>query len=151
MKGGKYLAEVAPAPPVEPPAFPMHVVKISDVIEILRRSGPKIPCFEDLKAEGKLIQRKSDDDGRVIFFSHTWLGFREPDPDGVKMLLLRNLLQSLLEGKLQIMGYCHSESWQKGLTIKPATLQRDYADGFIWLGSALDRRTLPPSPVSSLS
>lgn len=133
MSAAKKYKVVAPAPPPEePPAFPMHVMKISDVLEVLHRGG-QLPCFEDLKAEGKLIERQPGDAGRVIFFSHTWLGFRHPDPSGVKMQLMGQLLQSLQAGKLKVLGYCHSETWQKGLTIPSSTLQRDFADGYIWL------------------
>ena len=74
MSARKYKVEVAPEPPaikeVEQPNFPMHVVKISDVVEVLKREGP-LPCFEDLKAEGKLVERKPGDAGKVLFFSHS--------------------------------------------------------------------------------
>ena len=126
--------QVAPHDPngAEQPAFPMHVVKVSDAIEVLRRGG-SLPCFEDLKVEGTLRVLPSSDTRKVLFLSHTWLGFKHPDPRGVKMELLGSLLSKLWVGDLKVKGYCFTEMWQKGLTISPAKLQQDFVDGYMWL------------------
>ena len=134
MMKSKPPPQVAPHDPnsAEQPAFPMHVLKVSDAIEVLRRGG-SLPCFEDLKMEGTLRVLPLSDTRKVLFLSHTWLGFKHPDPRGVKMELLRSLLSKLWVGDLKVKGYCFTEMWQKGLTISPAKLQQDFVDGYVWL------------------
>ena len=108
----------------------MHVVSATDAIEILSRGGP-LPCFEDLEADGKL--KASTPGSRVIFLSHTWLGFNHPDPAGEKMRLLLDLLKGIRCGTLSVKGYGLSEMIFSGLTIKAAHMQSEYSDADIWL------------------
>lgn len=124
-----------PAPVVldeDAPAFPMHVVRIADVLAVLSRDGP-LPCFEDLEAEGKLVTKSLDDTENTIFFSHTWLGYQHPDPAGEKMRLLHDLLKNIQSGTQKVKGYGISAMNFKGLTITAAQMKKDCADATIWL------------------
>lgn len=79
---------------VTAPQFPMWVLPIEAALAM-----PCLKPHENLLAEGSLIKWAPGMD--AIFFSHTWLGRREPDPHGVKMALIRHLLKRAQAGTLE--------------------------------------------------
>ena len=108
----------------------MMVVSIRDAIGILSRDGP-LPCHEDLREEGKLVLCDEATPPKCIFISHTWLGLAHPDPTGIKMRLLLDLLTALRDGNLAIKAYF--VNWMNGgRDVPPSKLRREYADACIW-------------------
>mmetsp|Transcript_22149 Transcript_22149/g.59525 ORF Transcript_22149/g.59525 Transcript_22149/m.59525 type:complete len:240 (-) Transcript_22149:758-1477(-) len=53
---------------------------------------------QHLAKENKLVKYDKYHAGRVIFVSHQWLAWNEPDPQGVHLTTLQALLRRLMEG-----------------------------------------------------
>ena len=85
--------------------FPMYVVPISKVIEVTSRAGD-LPCHEDLKAEGMLVEYDPLTMDKCLFLSHTWLRFKHPDSaDGVKKTLINEVLRGIVGGEVAFHAY----------------------------------------------
>jgi ankyrin repeat protein len=114
--------------------FPMWLLPVREAL--------KLSCFttfEDLHKEGKIIEYSDQfvlehGAASVLFVTHTWLGYRHPDPTGVKWKLLHSLLSRMCQGKVDISAF-----WSAGLAYKskmqiPAhRLKESMADGYVWV------------------
>ena len=123
-----------PAPPATDPEglhFPMYVVPIHAMIQICKSPGI-LPAHEEVMASGKLVQY-NESLGPVVFFSHTWLGWRHPDPREVKKSLIVELLEGVLDGSVRVKPYWLSAivSHEKGIPAK--VLRKEFESGYVWL------------------
>ena len=60
--------------------YPLCVVPVEDVLNM-----DELLCHEELRERGLLTEWTPGMES-VIFFSHTWLGFKHPDPSGAEAL-----------------------------------------------------------------
>ena len=67
-------------------AAPMWVLRVADVLKL-----DTIEKHERLQEQGLLVEHDGSTDD-VLFCSHTWLAGAHPDPDGVKIALLKSIL-----------------------------------------------------------
>ena len=112
-------------PKSDPPKFPMFVLPIAEALAL-----DAVPQHEDIK--DKLVEWQPSMGG-VAFFSHTWLGFKHPDPEGVKWALLKTLLIRILNGALEVRPHWSVEFlYGKNLRIKAETLRSSLTGGYIW-------------------
>lgn len=105
----------APAPDdlpgyYHPAHYPMWLISVPELLA-LDRMRP----HQALLRAGKLVQwrqpsrgggggRGSWAGGGVIFVSHQWLGFREPDPNGEQLRDLQGILRRLMSGDVGRVG-----------------------------------------------
>ena len=98
MPASKYA--IAPEPPVDKQhverSFPMYVMSVKDVL-LLNALKP----HEEMMAAGKLVEWTAGM-AATLFCSHTWLSFTHPDPEGVKLVLLKDMLTDICAGKLKV-------------------------------------------------
>lgn len=76
--------------------FPMNVVKVSDVLKMDNIPLPHV----ELEKLGLL--RKWCPGMFTVFVSHQWLGAVHPDPDGRQFAILRETLQGIVNGSLEV-------------------------------------------------
>ena len=126
MAPSSKYASVAPMPD-DTLRAPMYVMRVADVLKL-----ETIQTHEELKAKGLLVERV---DGMcVLFCSHTWLGHRHPDPNGVKCALLKDFLASIVAGTRAIKTHYFAKIvHSKSFDISAKRLQRDLANGYVWL------------------
>lgn len=117
-------ANAEPPRPIEP-LFPMLVIPVSEALKM-----DKFPKHEDVK--DTVLVEWSVGMGSVLFFSHTWLGYNHPDPDGIKWNLAKTLLQKALSGKLDILPHWTVEFLFGNLKVQGAELQAALKGGYIW-------------------
>ena len=108
--------------------YPMMVLRIEDALSL--DALPKHEEVRDLLVEWKPNM------GHVIFFSHTWLGYKHPDPHGVKWRLAKDLLKTALAGKLVIEPHWSIEFIFGKLRIPAAELQQKLQGGYVWVDFA---------------
>jgi hypothetical protein len=114
--------------------FPMFVLPIKDAIAVTGKDGD-LPCHEDLRAEGLLVQYDPTTMGKCLFMSHTWLRYNHPDSaEGLKKDLLNTLLSGIVSGKTSFHAYWFAVVGGANLSDTPAhAIQQKYHDGFVWL------------------
>ena len=83
-------------------SFPMYVMPIGKVAAL----GSLRPHEE---VHTQLVEWTAGM-GTVLFLSHTWLGYSEPDPDNAKYGLLCELLRKIAAGKLDIHPHWTTET-----------------------------------------
>lgn len=117
-----------------PRSFPFYVLPVE--VALAQDAFPK---HEDILSQ--LVEWKPGM-GAVAFFSHTWLGYKHPDPRGEKWQLLKTLLGLCLKGTLEILP--HPAAWLRQmanggdakLRIHGAELQRELTNGYVWVDYA---------------
>ena len=63
----------------------MYVMQISDVLDLT-----KLRPHEDLLEDGLVRPYRESTDGSVLFVSHQWTSFEEPDHTGAQLATCRN-------------------------------------------------------------
>lgn len=129
--------------------FPMYVMPIGKV-SALGRLRP----HEEVRTQ--LVEWTAGM-GAVLFLSHTWLGYRDPDPAGEKYALLCELLRKVQSGKLDIHPHWTTETMFGALDIPGAELRDVLKHGYVWLdywsipqaADAVERRLLAIGSISS--
>ena len=115
--------------------FPMWVVPISEMIRLCS-SGEVLPPHEELRDAGRIVQHKPG--MKTIFFSHTWLGHRHPDPSLDKTRLMGAILEGILGGKTKVTAYWMA--WimfsEKGISAKQLRRTFGKDDGYVWFDYA---------------
>ena len=101
------------------------VVKLDAILS----TGNLLPPHEDVKES--MVQWKSG--MKTLFFSHTWLGYSHPDPNGDKMKLLAAILKGILSGKCKFQGYWMATIIFGETGIPAKRLTKDFASGYVWL------------------
>ena len=86
----------------------MYVVPIRTMIDLCKSPGI-LPAHEEVMAAGKLV-RYAQGMGSVVFFSHTWLGWKHPDPRQEKKRLIVEILEGVLDGSVRKHAICPSSS-----------------------------------------
>lgn len=123
MPSSKIYAEPAAAPASQR-QFPMMVLPIETAISMER-----MPKHEDI--QGDLVEW-TPGMGSVVFFSHTWLGFKEPDPQGVKWQLARKILRKALAGTLQVSPHWSIELIFGKLKVTAHEIKKQLTGGYVW-------------------
>ena len=111
--------------------FPMMVLPVHAFFDLDR-----LETHETI--EDKLVQY-DESMGQCLFLSHTWLGYKVPDPSNAKFDLLRELLRRILAGELQVCPHWTTETVFGPLHISGKRLQAALTNGFIWLECAKPR------------
>lgn len=74
--------------------FPMHCVRIEDLLEF-----DKLPSHAEVQRMNKFVIPDRSDTRKILFISHQWCGFKEPDPSNLQFLTLKAALKNLLAGR----------------------------------------------------
>ena len=127
MPSSKYRAAPVPLKDDARTTAPMWVLRVADVLKL-----DVIEKHEALKARGLLVEHDGTTDD-ILFCSHTWLGGSHPDPDGVKIALLKSILTDICAGKRPIFTHYFNKISYGNMDIKAKKLQNDLTDGFVWL------------------
>ena len=86
---------VASRPTSIPVLYPMHLISVSDFLELDR-----LHPHQELKRQGKLVERTLAHDGQILFISHQWLGWVDPDPTAEQLKVIQRVLLRLKAGDL---------------------------------------------------
>ena len=117
---------VAEYGPVIQRQFPMMVVPVAKLLQM-----EELQPHEDVKEH--LVEWKPGM-ASVFFVSHTWLAYWAPDKDGVKITLLKSLLQSIVKGSMKdIRSHYMADAYFGGQTLKGKVLTADLASGYVWM------------------
>ena len=81
---------------IPPLYYPIYAVRIERVLEL----GGMV-AHEALYAAGDVREWVAERDGPLIFVSHQWTAFSEPDPTGTQFALLQGVLRNALRGRLE--------------------------------------------------
>ena len=132
--------------------FPMYVVPISKLLKM-----KELKTHEEVKSQ--LVEWKPGM-GAVFFVSHTWLRWKAPDRDNVKIDLLKSILKRIVEGTMKdVRTHYMADAYFGGQVLKGASLTEALKDGYVWLVRAgLDpatsgcctthARTVPPTSAA---
>ena len=74
--------------------------------------------------------------GAVAFISHVWLGRGHPDPRGVKLSLLKEIVRRIQAGELEIKTQWMQYFQFGSLAISARALKSSLAEGYIWMDIA---------------
>lgn len=112
---------------VHPKLFPMYLVKVADVLEMHGAPEP----HDVVKQKGLLHQWQPG--MFTIFLSHQWLGLAHPDASGRQFQVFRQLLQTIIDGNLQVETDMVSQM-QGGRVINVSTLEKrqQLAEGYVF-------------------
>lgn len=77
-------------------SYPMHVVAVTDLMKMTEMQPHQV-----LKQQGVLKTYTDDMSGKIIGVSHQWLGHSTPDPDGLHLKTLQNVLARLMSGQVK--------------------------------------------------
>ena len=113
--------------------FPMFVVPIARAIEVTGRDA-ELPCHEDLRDAGYLVEYDPATMQRCIFFSHTWLRYKHPDSaDGVKRQLIHELLCGITAGSVAFSAYWFAVVAHHMKEVSRKQVNAMYSGGYVWL------------------
>lgn len=117
LPGAKPLHSSVPfASPFDAPLYyPVYAVRVERVLELERM----LP-HEELVESGDAQRWERGQDGPLLFISHQWTAFREPDPTGTQFALLKAVLRHALDG-----------------TLVASSADEDHASSFVPLSDAL--------------
>eukprot|EP00928_Gymnodinium_smaydae_P095841 TRINITY_DN8323_c0_g5_i1.p1 TRINITY_DN8323_c0_g5~~TRINITY_DN8323_c0_g5_i1.p1 ORF type:complete len:539 (-),score=79.80 TRINITY_DN8323_c0_g5_i1:171-1787(-) len=73
--------------------FPMYVMTMETFLSL-----DVMQPYAELKARGLVFPWKPEH-GAVNFLSHEWLGFGHPDPDGVQLRCMQEVLRAVIRGE----------------------------------------------------
>lgn len=76
--------------------YPMYLIPVTSFMKLMEH----VPAHQDLLEHGLLVEYEPDMEGRVIFVSHEWCAANNPDPDGVQMRCLQEVLRRMMYGEL---------------------------------------------------
>ena len=76
--------------------YPMYLIPVTSFMKLMEH----MPAHQDLLDHGLLVEYEPDMEGRVIFVSHEWCAANNPDPDGVQMRCLQEVLRRMMDGEL---------------------------------------------------
>ena len=126
MPSSKVAPDVryAEAAPARSRKFPMMVLPIERALQL--ETMPKHEIVQDELVEW------TPGLGSVVFFSHTWLGFKEPDPCGVKWQLAKKILRKALAGTLEVSPHWSVELIFGKLKVTAKEVQRTLSNGYVW-------------------
>ena len=79
-------------------AYPMWVVSVKTV---LSGEFTRFVDHHELLRRGLLVQASPDMFGRIIFVSHQWCSFDDPDPLGEQFAAMKEMLMRLSSGKIR--------------------------------------------------
>ena len=121
-----------------PQRYPMWVMPVSYFLD--RERTCEFECHQDLlKKEGALVRATPDMAERIIFISHQWTSFTEPDPTNEQFLALRQILERLMAGKVKKVGTraMHQRLSKKtgvsSASMTAAVWREILPDSFLWL------------------
>ena len=84
--------------------FPMYLVPLD---QLQRLYGGKVPRNDRIEAHQELLRRGElvrwidlPIDSHIIFFSHEWVGWNHPDPDGIQLKTFLRVMQRLRSGEI---------------------------------------------------
>mmetsp|Transcript_30138 Transcript_30138/g.76154 ORF Transcript_30138/g.76154 Transcript_30138/m.76154 type:complete len:679 (-) Transcript_30138:137-2173(-) len=127
------LANAAPRDKDEAPhafecAYPMHVISVVDLLKM-----PKMVPHQELKSRGVLKEYTSDIFGKVIGVSHQWLGYSAPDPEGVHLHTLQEVLRRLMAGEWSTVEFYWLYAVMFKATSMKANWKASLPEMYVWL------------------
>eukprot|EP00400_MALV-I_sp_L67-5_P000589 gene589-1008_t len=113
--------------------FPMHTVPIQDLLQ-----WDRMHPHHEVKEMGNFVVldpqkepiKKTLKKRKVIFVSHQWVGYKEPDPDGIQFDALRGALNNLLAG--EVIHPADSAKQLPGVP-KPTRFDKMLRDALVWI------------------
>ena len=114
--------------------FPMWVVPIREMLALAKSSidsADGLPWHEVLQEQGTL--RCWEAGMNSLFFSHTWLGWHHPDPNGDKCRLIVALLEGILAGRVKVSAAAMATIIFGEQGVAAEDLARDFDDGYVWM------------------
>ena len=114
--------------------FPMWVVPIREMLALAKSSidsADGLPWHEVLHEQGTL--RCWEAGMNTLFFSHTWLGWHHPDPNGDKCRLIVALLEGVLAGRVKVSAAAMATIIFGEQGVAAEVLARVFADGYVWM------------------
>ena len=103
--------------------YPMFVLPVQKVLGL-----DKLKTHEEMSSS--LVEWKPGM-GKVVFCSHTWLQYKEPDNDaGLKLALLKDLLSGILDGSVGTLELEHP--YYGKMSIPGKQLRDDIRTGYVW-------------------
>ena len=84
------------AVPIE---YPMYVLPMQTLLSL-----DELPPHQQCLASSMLQPWSSDMVGKIIFVSHQWTAFEQPDPKSSQLRALQRVLQTLMEGKSDVQS-----------------------------------------------
>ncbi|CAK9011108.1 unnamed protein product [Durusdinium trenchii] len=103
--------------------FPMYVLKVSDFLEL----GGAPPPHSELEEKGLLYEWKAG--MFVLFVSHQWLHTAHPDPCGSQSLVLREVLEGLMQGTLTVETDLISQTYKSQQSFD----EQELLNAYIWM------------------
>lgn len=78
--------------------YPLYAMPVAHLLELTEW----VP-HQDLLAAGKVVEVKPDDtETEVVFCSHQWTSFDEPDPTMNQLKVLQSVIRKLMAGKTDV-------------------------------------------------
>mmetsp|Transcript_48401 Transcript_48401/g.96445 ORF Transcript_48401/g.96445 Transcript_48401/m.96445 type:complete len:139 (-) Transcript_48401:349-765(-) len=87
--------------------YPMWLMRIEDVLA-LERFLP----YEEMHAADLLVRYDSSvhADASILFISHQWTSFANPDPDGKQLLTLQSFIERLRRGAVSNVSHMFADA-----------------------------------------
>ena len=131
-----------------PQLYPMYLISVVSLLEL-----EKLLPHQDLLRAGKLVEYTPAHAGHVLFVSHQWLGFSEPDPHGTKLRALQQLLRRMLEHGFRQNIQAHWSSQMNGFhpVLTAAELKAALPHALVWMDCARHPRGRTAGPARPCS
>mmetsp|Transcript_49973 Transcript_49973/g.142889 ORF Transcript_49973/g.142889 Transcript_49973/m.142889 type:complete len:680 (+) Transcript_49973:72-2111(+) len=125
--------------------YPMFLIEVPMFLGLSR-----LKPHQHLLAEGMLVEYRPEFAGRVAFVSHQWLGFNDPDPDGIQLQAMQAALSNMIAGKFEAV----EADWMSKLTygdetrVTRAELQASLPHMLLWVDYlAMPQPGAEPAPA----
>eukprot|EP00940_MAST-03C_sp_MAST-3C-sp2_P000311 g311.t1 len=137
----------------------MFVTKLETVLE---KYSDGIEPFQVLRRRGDLLSWddiQNDEDAHIIFVSHEWLGWGEPDPDGVQIRTLCRVFKRLLNGEIKRVDSDPKQVifYNQHFSMEAKDWKSILANAYIWFDwmsmpqpSAEDKKTFPDDQMKKI-
>jgi len=77
--------------------FEMMVIPMEELLQM-----PKLYEYSEAMSKGVLRRWDKSMKDRVVFVSHQWLGYHEPDPQNEQFQVLKRILEKLIAGQVSV-------------------------------------------------
>ena len=117
--------------PVTKESYPFYAVPVTTLLELDRW----VPHQELLK-QGKLLNLTETTTApkEIIFLSHQWTSFAQPDPGNVQLHTLQRVLKKLMEGKTEVRTNAELEQHYHVKLITTGEVWKErLADTCVWI------------------
>ena len=93
------------------------------------------------------MQYEHEMQGTVIFVSHQWLGFNDPDPEGTQWRALRSILNKLISGQTDVEANWMMQLGGGDKSVVKAAEWKALEHSMLWVDYACVDQDDVPSPA----